>query len=83
MQYVHVKLNLGLPWQKAGSNKKKILFVCKLDLNIRKKLVKCFIWSIALALECVHCGKYCRSEMPGEFSNVVLGKDGEDFSDRF
>jgi hypothetical protein len=29
-------------------NKKKTLFTTKLDLNLRKKLVKCYIWSIAL-----------------------------------
>ena len=29
-------------------NKKKTLFTCKFDLNLRKKLVKCYIWSIAL-----------------------------------
>jgi hypothetical protein len=28
-------------------NKKKILFVSKLDLNLRKKLVKCLIWGMA------------------------------------
>jgi hypothetical protein len=27
---------------------KKILFTSKLDLNVRKKLVKCYIWSMAL-----------------------------------
>ena len=32
---------------KAAFNKKS-LFTCKLDLNLRKKLVKCYIWSIAL-----------------------------------
>jgi hypothetical protein len=26
----------------------KILFTSKLDLNLKKKLVKCYIWSIAL-----------------------------------
>jgi hypothetical protein len=29
-------------------NKKKALFTRKLDLNLRKKLVKFYIWSIAL-----------------------------------
>jgi hypothetical protein len=29
-------------------NKKKNLFTSKLELNLRKKLVKCYIWSIAL-----------------------------------
>ena len=29
-------------------NKKRALFTCTLDLELRKKLVKCYIWSIAL-----------------------------------
>jgi hypothetical protein len=33
---------------KAAFNKKKNLFTSKLDLNLRKKLIKCYIWSIAL-----------------------------------
>jgi hypothetical protein len=32
----------------AFNKKKKALFTSKLDLNLRKKLVKCYIWSIAL-----------------------------------
>jgi len=33
---------------KAAFNKKRALFASKLDLELRKKLVKCYIWSIAL-----------------------------------
>ena len=33
---------------KSAFNKKKTLFTGTLDLNLRKKLVKCYIWSIAL-----------------------------------
>ena len=33
---------------KAAFKKKKTLFTSKLDLNLRKKLVKCYIWSMAL-----------------------------------
>jgi hypothetical protein len=33
---------------KAAFNKKKNVFTSKLDLNLRKKLVKHYIWSIAL-----------------------------------
>jgi len=33
---------------KAAFSKKKTLFTSKLDLNLRKKLIKCYIWSIAL-----------------------------------
>jgi len=37
-----------IPTVKAAFNKKKTLFTSKLDLNLRKKLVKCYIWSMAL-----------------------------------
>jgi hypothetical protein len=33
---------------KETFNRKKTLFTSKLDLELRKKLVKCYIWSIAL-----------------------------------
>jgi hypothetical protein len=33
---------------KPEFNKKKNLFTSRLDLNLRKKLVKCYIWSMAL-----------------------------------
>jgi hypothetical protein len=33
---------------KAAFNEKKTLFTSKLDLNLWKKLVKWYIWSIAL-----------------------------------
>jgi hypothetical protein len=33
---------------KAAFNKKKTLFTSTLDLNLRKKLLKCYIWGIAL-----------------------------------
>jgi hypothetical protein len=32
---------------KAAVNKMRALFTSKLDLNVRKKLAKCYIWSIA------------------------------------
>jgi hypothetical protein len=37
-----------LPWQKLHSTRRKNHFTSTLDLNLRKKLVKCYIWSIAL-----------------------------------
>jgi hypothetical protein len=33
---------------KAAFNSKKTLFTSKLDLDLRMKLVKCYIWSITL-----------------------------------
>jgi hypothetical protein len=34
--------------ENAAFNMKKNIFTCKLDLNLRNKLVNCYIWSIAL-----------------------------------
>jgi hypothetical protein len=33
---------------KAAFNKKRVLFTSKMDLELRRKLVKCYIWSRAL-----------------------------------
>jgi uncharacterized protein (DUF488 family) len=33
---------------KAAFNRKKTVFTSKLDLSLRKKVVKCYIWSIAV-----------------------------------
>ena len=33
---------------KAAFNRKRALFTSTLDLELRKKLVKCYIWSIAI-----------------------------------
>jgi hypothetical protein len=33
---------------KAAFNKKRILLNSTLDLELKKKLVKCYVWSIAL-----------------------------------
>jgi len=37
-----------IPMAKAAFSKKKNLFTCKLDVKLRKKLTKCYFWSIAL-----------------------------------
>jgi hypothetical protein len=48
MEDVLVKLNPALLWQKLHLNKKMALFTSKMDLELRKKPVKCHIWSVAL-----------------------------------
>jgi len=48
MEDVLVKLNVGLLWQKLHSIRRGLFFTSTLDLKLRKKLVKCYIWSIAL-----------------------------------
>jgi hypothetical protein len=42
-----VNLNPGLLWQKLHSTRREVK-TNALDLKLRKKLVKCYIWSIAL-----------------------------------
>jgi hypothetical protein len=42
-----VKLNPGLLWQKLHLTRRG-LFSCKMDWELREKLVKCYIWSVAL-----------------------------------
>jgi hypothetical protein len=47
--------------------KKKTLFTSKLHLELRKKLVKCYIWSIALYGAETWDSSETRSEVPGKF----------------
>jgi hypothetical protein len=42
------EIKFRIDMAKAVFNKKKTLFTSKLDLKIRKKVVKCYIWIIAL-----------------------------------
>jgi hypothetical protein len=42
------EIESGVAMAKEELNKKKIIFTRKLDLNLGKKLVKCYIWSKAL-----------------------------------
>jgi hypothetical protein len=37
-----------IPMANAAFSQKKALFSSELDLNLRKKLLNCYIWSIAL-----------------------------------
>jgi len=43
---------------KAAFKTKKALFTSRLDLDLRKKVLKCYIWSIAwIVLKLGHFGK--------------------------
>jgi len=42
------EINSRIAMAKAAFNKKKKLYIKKLDLNLRRKLVKCYIWSMAV-----------------------------------
>jgi hypothetical protein len=60
---------------KISIHKKKTLFTRKLDLNLRKKLVKCYIWSIAL------CGAetWTLRKMDQKFWKVLKCGAGEEW----
>jgi hypothetical protein len=45
---VYREIKARIAMAKAAFNRKKTLFTSKLDLELRKKLVKCYVWSIAL-----------------------------------
>ena len=50
---------------KAAFRKNIPLFTSKLDLNLRKKLVKCYIWSMALyGVETLTLYFYCILDIP-------------------
>jgi hypothetical protein len=42
------EIKTRISMEKAAFNKKRTLFTSKLDLELRKKLAKCYIWNIAL-----------------------------------
>jgi hypothetical protein len=41
-------INSRIAMAKQRSTRRRLFFTRKLDLNLRKKLVKCYMWSIAL-----------------------------------
>jgi len=47
-KHKHNEIKCTIAMAKATFNKKSTLFTTTLDLVLRKKLVKCYIWSIAL-----------------------------------
>jgi hypothetical protein len=62
---------------KAAFNKKKALFTSRLDLNLVKKLVKCYTWSIAF-YGAETCTLQKADQKYLKVLNVVLEKDGKD-----
>jgi hypothetical protein len=43
-----IKSTIAMAQAAFTKKKKKTLFTNKLDLNVKKKLLKCYIWMIAL-----------------------------------
>jgi len=58
------EMKLRIAMAKAAFNKRKTLFISKLDLYLRTKVLKCGIWSIALYGAETSEG---RSEIPVKF----------------
>jgi len=66
---------------KAAFNKKKTFLTSKLDLNLRKKLVKCYIWSMAFYGAETWMLRAADQKYLESF-DVVLEKDGKDQLDQ-
>jgi hypothetical protein len=75
-----IKSRIGMA--KPAFNKNKTLITRKLDLNLKKKLVNCYIWNIALYGAETWTLRKVDQKCLGSFDNVVLKKDAEDQSDR-
>jgi hypothetical protein len=72
-----LKIKSRIAIKKKQHSTGRRLFTSKLDSNLKNKLMKCYIRSIAL------CGAKTwtpeiRSEIPGKCLNVVLDKEGGD-----
>jgi hypothetical protein len=70
--------NLAAFNKKKKKKKKKTLFTSKLNSNLGKKLVKCYIWIIAV----FGAETWTFRKVHGKFWNVMLEQDGEDQLDR-
>jgi hypothetical protein len=67
---------------KDAFKKKRALFTGKMDLELRKKLVKCYIWSVALyGAEIGTVWGVDRKQLES-FEMWCMEKDGEDQLDR-
>ena len=58
-------------------NRKMSLLTSKLNIELKKKLVRCYVWSIVLWLRDMDTKKI-GTEVFGELRNVVLEENGED-----
>jgi len=60
----------------------KSAFTSKWDLNLRKKLLKCYVWSIAVCGTETWTVRKVNQDYLESFGSVLLEKDGEDQLDR-
>ena len=67
---------------RAAFNKKRVLFTSTLDLELRKKLVKCYIWSIALYGAEIWTLRAVDQKHLESYEMWCMEKDGKDQFDR-
>jgi len=48
MQDITCEIKFRIGKTKAAFHKKKALSTCKMELHLRRKLLKCYIWSIGV-----------------------------------
>ena len=71
------KLLLFYP-SKTAFNRKISFLTSKLNLELKKKLVRCYVWSIALYDSETWTLRKLERRYFGELCNVVLEENGED-----
>ena len=59
-------------------NRKISLLTSKLNIKVRKKLVRCYVWSVALYGSETWKLKTLQWKYLGSFLNMVLEENGED-----
>jgi hypothetical protein len=68
------EIKCKIAMDKTAFNKKRALFTSTMDLELRKKLVKCYIWSMALYGADTWDASGSRSETPGNFEMWCWGR---------
>jgi hypothetical protein len=63
--------------EEAKFNKNKILYTNKLDLNLMKKLVECYLWSLAVYGAETWTLRKVDQKYLRQFGNVVLEEYGD------
>ena len=59
-------------------NRKMSLLTSKLNIELKTKVIRCYVWSIALYGSETWTLKKIGTEVFGELRNVVLEENGED-----
>ena len=75
--YCRREITMRIASAKEAFSRKMSLLTSKLNIELKKKLVRCYVWSISVWLRDMDTKKI-EAEVFGELWNVVLEENGED-----